>query len=137
MAKATVLKKLAAAALTPTRGGHSPLYLAMWRDYADVAPLFNRSRPNWEQIAKVYAEAGALDGTGQVATAVTARQTWRKVCRDKKREAYSPPQPPQTTAQPAPMPLAAAEAPSGGDDSKPPRPRFGLARARGLAPRPQ
>jgi len=152
MAKAAVLKKLTAAALTPKRGGHSPLYRAMWRDYEDVAPLFNRPRPNWEQIAKVYAEAGAPDGDGKPAMAATARRTWRKVCRDKGREGpatklapgerlavsrMTPLPPPAPAAHPTPHQRPAAEPPDEIEHAKPERPRFGLARARGFTPRNQ
>jgi hypothetical protein len=146
MAKAAVLKKLAAAALTPKRGGHSPLYRAMWRDYEDVAPLFNRPRPNWEQIAKVYAEAGALDGDGKPAMAATARRTWRKVCRDKGREGLATKPVPgerlavshtAPAAHPTPHQRPAAEPPHEIEHAKPEGPRFGLARARGFIPRNQ
>ena len=72
------------AAKQKTRGGHSPIYVWLWKHYdrliVELAPPIS---PNWAAMAEQFAKDGVMDGSGKPPTAVTVRQTFAKVARDK------------------------------------------------------
>ena len=106
---------VAKAARTPnkagSRGRHSPLYEAMWRNYDTLVPELSAPRmPNWDAVALEFSKAGLLDGLGNPPTGALTRNTWWKIQRDKaagpkvRKKTGRPPK-----AQPvAPVPTAPA-----------------------------
>ena len=71
-----------------TGGGHSPLYLWLWDNHDRLTEeLAAPHQPNWQEMAATLGRLGVLDGTGKPPTAVTLRNTWWKIGRDKQAEA--------------------------------------------------
>ena len=125
---------IAAASASPGKGraGHSQLYEWLWARYDDLTTALLPPRtPNWTRIAEEFAtlaQGGEAvnDGSGKPPKAITCRQTWAKVCRDKekvetgnltrRRRRTNNPATAAPTALPNPEPKPALSLPDAGDD---------------------
>lgn len=66
------------------RGGHSPVYLWLWRHHEHLkGELTLPRRMNWSALADELGRRGIMDGDGKPPTAERTRKAWWQVGRDK------------------------------------------------------
>lgn len=104
------------------RGGHSPVYLWLWRHHEHLkGELTLPRRMNWSALADELGRRGIMDGDGKPPTAERTRKAWWQVGRDKEAAAAGTIQRRRRAkqAQAAPSPPANA-GPVGGSGLLPP-----------------
>lgn len=90
----------------------SKLYRWMADNYdAFQATLAEAGRPNWQELAKVFAEDGLTDSEGKPPSPEGTRQTWWKVRKAVEAARKKAPQPGAQSTLPAEHPAAASPAP--------------------------
>ena len=66
------------------RGGHSPVYLWLWRHHDQLQGELNLPRrTDWSALAGELGKRGIMDGNGKPPTAERTRKAWWQVGRDK------------------------------------------------------
>ncbi len=66
------------------RGGHSPVYLWLWRHHDQLQGELNLPRrTDWSALAGELGKHGIMDGNGKPPTAERTRKAWWQVGRDK------------------------------------------------------
>lgn len=66
------------------RGGHSPIYLWLWRHHDQLQGELNLPRrTDWSALASELGKRGIMDGNGKPPTAERTRKAWWQVNRDK------------------------------------------------------
>ena len=66
------------------RGGHSPIYLWLWRHHDQLQGELNLPRrTDWSALASELGKRGIVDGNGKPPTAERTRKAWWQVGRDK------------------------------------------------------
>ncbi len=66
------------------RGGHSPIYLWLWRHHEQLQGELNLPRrTDWSALAGELGKRGILDGNAKPPTAERTRKAWWQVNRDK------------------------------------------------------
>lgn len=66
------------------RGGHSPVYLWLWRHHDQLQGELNLPRrTDWSALAGELGKRGIVDGNGKPPTAERTRKAWWQVGRDK------------------------------------------------------
>ncbi len=66
------------------RGGHSPLYLWLWRHHEQLKGELNLPRrTDWSALAGELGRRGIMDGNGKPPTTDRTRKAWWQVNRDK------------------------------------------------------
>ncbi len=66
------------------RGGHSPVYLWLWRHHDQLQGELNLPRrTDWSALADELGKRGIVDGNGKPPTAERTRKAWWQVGRDK------------------------------------------------------
>ena len=81
------------------RGGHSPVYLWLWRHHEHLkGELTLPRRTDWSTLAGELGRRGVMDGNGKPPTAERTRKAWWQVGRDK--EAVGSRSGPRTTLRP-------------------------------------
>ena len=122
------------------RGGHSPIYLWLWRHHERLKGELNLPRrTDWPALAGELGKRGIVDGNGKPPTAERTRKAWWQVNRDKEALAAGTIRRRRKLVQPAPStPAPAAPAAERGmlppgiepAEEEPPKYTFKFAKAK-------